>query len=299
MRVNISCATSTVSFGGRFGQGVTEGGAGGDAELGEDLVEVGGDRTRGEEEAGRDFLVGVARRGEQGDLALLRGEGGQAGLGRGDGDAGGSQFPVRAVRPGGRSELAEGLRGGGQLTAGVGGALYAAQVEDTACEGWTPEVPRASSVPGVPGRAWSRAGRHPGSRGPHGPRVPRGSSGPDRVDAPSTGYEPGECSTDPVLTAASPSAAGGRAGAAASLRQGNTHAPSCRSCGRRCRWLRAAGAAAGTDGITATCSSGLAVRGRREQPQLSRAAHGRGTVLGLKLGVDVADVGVDGVHRDQ
>jgi hypothetical protein len=79
-------------FGGCFGEGVAEGGSGGDAEFGEDLVKVGGDRSRGEEEAGGDLFVGVACRGEQGDLALLRGEGGKAGFGRGDGDAGGAQF---------------------------------------------------------------------------------------------------------------------------------------------------------------------------------------------------------------
>src|SRR6266702_6652750 len=118
----------TVSFSRRVGECVAEGGARGDAELGEDLVEVGGDRSWGEEEAGGDLLVGVACRSEQGDLALLGGEGGQAGVGGGDGDAGGAQFTGRAGRPGGCAEPAEGFRGGGQLAAGVGGALDAAQV---------------------------------------------------------------------------------------------------------------------------------------------------------------------------
>ena len=57
------------SFGRRVGECVAEGGAGGDAEFGEDLVEVGGDRPRGEEQAGGDLFVGVADRGEQRDLA--------------------------------------------------------------------------------------------------------------------------------------------------------------------------------------------------------------------------------------
>jgi hypothetical protein len=56
----------------RVAEGVAERGPRGDAEFGEDLVEVGRDRPRGEEEAGGDLLVGVARRREQGDLALLR-----------------------------------------------------------------------------------------------------------------------------------------------------------------------------------------------------------------------------------
>jgi hypothetical protein len=40
-------------------------------------------------------------------------------------------------------------------------------------------------------------------------------------------------------------------------------------------------------------------RAGREQPHVSGALYRRGTVLGLKLGVDVADVGVDGIHRDR
>ena len=117
-----------LSFGRRIGECVAEGGAGGDAEFGEDLVQVGGYRSRGEEEPGGDLFVGVACRGEQGDLALLRREGGRAGAGRGDGDTGGSPFTVRAGRPGDGPESAEDFRGGGQLAAGVGGALDAAQV---------------------------------------------------------------------------------------------------------------------------------------------------------------------------
>ena len=45
--------------------------------------------------------------------------------------------------------------------------------------------------------------------------------------------------------------------------------------------------------------AGLAVQASREQPYLSRASHRRGTILSLELRVDVADVGVDGVHRDR
>src|SRR6185437_1848807 len=55
-----------LSFGRRIGECVAQGGAGGDAEFGEDLVEVGGYRSRGEEEPGGDLFVGVACRGEQG-----------------------------------------------------------------------------------------------------------------------------------------------------------------------------------------------------------------------------------------
>jgi hypothetical protein len=102
-------------LGGRVGEGVAEGGSGGDAEFGEDVVEIRGDRSRGEEEAGGDLLVGVACRRvgvacrrEQGDLALLRREGGQAGVGFGDRDAGGSQLMIRASRPRGCSELVKG-----------------------------------------------------------------------------------------------------------------------------------------------------------------------------------------------
>ena len=62
------------SFGRRIGECVAEGGARGDPEFGEHLVEVGGDRSRGEEEPGGDLFVGVAGRREQRDLALLRGE---------------------------------------------------------------------------------------------------------------------------------------------------------------------------------------------------------------------------------
>jgi hypothetical protein len=112
----------------RVAEGVAERGPRGDAEFGEDLVEVGGDRPRGEEEAGGDLLVGGARRREQGDLALLRGEGGQAGAGFGNGDTGGSQFTVGAGCPGGRSEPVKDFRGARELTASVGGSLDAAQV---------------------------------------------------------------------------------------------------------------------------------------------------------------------------
>jgi hypothetical protein len=59
---------------------------------------------------------------------LLRGQGGRAGIGRADGDAGGAQLAVRTGRPGGGAEPAEGLCGGGQVAAGVGGVLEAAQV---------------------------------------------------------------------------------------------------------------------------------------------------------------------------
>src|SRR6185437_11113220 len=71
------------SFGRRIGECVAQGGAGGDAKFGEGLLEVGGYRSRGEEEPGGDLFVGVACRGEQGDLALLRGERVRAGAGRG------------------------------------------------------------------------------------------------------------------------------------------------------------------------------------------------------------------------
>ena len=50
---------------------------------------------------------------------------------------------------------------------------------------------------------------------------------------------------------------------------------------------------------SAMSASGLAVRAGREQPHLSCAPHGRGTILSLELRVDIADVGVDGVHRDR
>ena len=46
-------------------------------------------------------------------------------------------------------------------------------------------------------------------------------------------------------------------------------------------------------------SSRIYLVASREQPHLSCAPYRRGTILSLELGVDVADVGVDGVHRDR
>jgi hypothetical protein len=89
---------------------------------------VGGDRSGGEEEAGRDLFVRVACGSEQGDLALLRREGRKSGLGLGDGDAGGSQFTVRAVRPGGCPQPLKDLGGARELAASVGSSFAAAQV---------------------------------------------------------------------------------------------------------------------------------------------------------------------------
>jgi hypothetical protein len=64
------------------------------------------------------------------------------------------------------------------------------------------------------------------------------------------------------------------------------------------RWMALVvpGAASPTDlGVIA----GLArPAGRRQQPQLPGAPHGRGPVTDLELGVDAADVRVDGVRRD-
>jgi hypothetical protein len=45
-------------------------------------------------------------------------------------------------------------------------------------------------------------------------------------------------------------------------------------------------------------TAGLTGQARRQEPQLSRALYRRGAITGLELGVDVADVGVDCVHRD-
>ena len=55
------------------------------------------------------------------------------------------------------------------------------------------------------------------------------------------------------------------------------------------------------EGVTARrCpAGGLAGQASREQPYLSCALYCRGPILSLELGVDVADVGVDGVHRDR
>src|ERR1700722_2093022 len=105
------------------GERVAECGSGGDAEFGEDLVQVGGDRSRGEEEAGGDLFVGVARGSEQGDLALLWRERVEAGVGLGGGGAGGPQFTVRAVRPGSCTEPLKDLRGGCELVASLGSSL--------------------------------------------------------------------------------------------------------------------------------------------------------------------------------
>lgn len=41
-------------------------------------------------------------------------------------------------------------------------------------------------------------------------------------------------------------------------------------------------------------TAGLTCTSRRQQPQLSRAPHGRGPVTDLELGLDVADVSADG-----
>jgi hypothetical protein len=54
----------------RAGEGVAEGGSGGDAEFGGDLVEAGRDRSRGKkEEVASDLFAGVACCCEQGDLS--------------------------------------------------------------------------------------------------------------------------------------------------------------------------------------------------------------------------------------
>src|SRR5262249_53274330 len=57
--------------GGPGGEGMPQGGAGGDAQFGEGLVEVGGDGARGEDEALGDLFVGEPRGGQLGDLLLL------------------------------------------------------------------------------------------------------------------------------------------------------------------------------------------------------------------------------------
>src|SRR5580704_14634239 len=52
-------------------------------------------------------------------------------------------------------------------------------------------------------------------------------------------------------------------------------------------------------GLAGDAGSRSAVQGRLEQPHLSCALYCRGTILSLELRVDVADVGVDSVHRDR
>ena len=57
--------------------------------------------------------------------------------------------------------------------------------------------------------------------------------------------------------------------------------------------------AAGEPASPGSGDRGLARAAGGQQPQLAGALHGRGAVAGLELGVDAADVRVDGVHRDR
>ena len=79
------------------------------------------DRAGRQEEPFSDLLVGQARRGELGDLALLRGE---AGAVRRAGpfavDAGGAQLVRRPRGPWLGAELLKGVDGGPEVDAGVG-----------------------------------------------------------------------------------------------------------------------------------------------------------------------------------
>src|SRR6266516_1534240 len=101
---------------------------GGDAELGEDVVEAVRDGPRAQEQLRADLPVGQPSRGAVGDLALLRGElleGARVTL------AGalpaGPQLGAGTLGPGGRRQPVEDLQGGPQVRAGVAAAPAAAQ----------------------------------------------------------------------------------------------------------------------------------------------------------------------------
>ena len=92
---------------------------GGDAELGEDPVQVSRDGARGHVEPGGDLAVGQAGRGQLGDLAFLEREGRAAAvdtLARGPGRP---ELGGRASRPRTRAEPLEAVASGGELAPGV------------------------------------------------------------------------------------------------------------------------------------------------------------------------------------
>src|SRR5215510_4212686 len=97
-------------------------GAGGDAELGEDLVEVVFDGPRADKQLRRDLPVGRPGGGQPGDLQLLRRELGERGrVSPPGGLTTGAQLGPGASGPRGRAEPLEALQRGTQVAAGLAG----------------------------------------------------------------------------------------------------------------------------------------------------------------------------------
>src|SRR5215471_10287447 len=110
--------------GGRLAQRCQPGrlGAGGDAELGEDLVQVIFDGPRADKQLPGDLPVGRPAGGQPGDLQLLGGElGERGGVAAAGGLAAGAQLGPGAAGPPGGAELLEPVEGGAQVAAGLAG----------------------------------------------------------------------------------------------------------------------------------------------------------------------------------